>query len=90
MCHANTLVSVGLPVRNGAERMESAVMSVLNQDHANMELVICDNASTDGTEDLCRSLAAQDSRIVYHRHPQNVGLFNNFLSVLRMANGTFF
>jgi len=83
-------VSVGLPVRNGADRIERVVKSVLDQNHENLELVICDNASTDGTEDLCRVLAAQDSRIVYHRHPVNVGLLNNFISAMRLATGTFF
>jgi GT2 family glycosyltransferase len=63
---------------------------VLNLDHENLELVICDNASTDDTEELCRGLAAQDSRIVYHRHPNNVGLLNNFLSALQLATGTFY
>jgi glycosyltransferase involved in cell wall biosynthesis len=87
---ANTLVSVGLPVRNGADRIERVVKSVLNQDHENLELVICDNASTDNTEELCRGFAAQDNRIVYHRHPINVGLLNNFISAMRLATGTFF
>ena len=90
MRYANTLVSVGLPVRNGADRIERVVKSVLKQDHENLELVICDNASTDDTEELCRDLAAHDSRIVYHRHPVNVGLLNNFISAMRLATGTFF
>jgi glycosyltransferase involved in cell wall biosynthesis len=90
MSYANTLVSIGLPVRNGADRIESVIESVLNQDHENLELVIADNASTDDTEELCRGLAAQDSRIIYHRHPINVGLLNNFISALRLASGTFY
>ena len=90
MRYANPLVSVGLPVRNGADRIERVVGSVLNQDHENLELVICDNASTDDTEELCRDLAAQDSRIVYHRQQVNVGLLNNFISAMRLATGTFF
>jgi glycosyltransferase involved in cell wall biosynthesis len=90
MRYSNTLVSIGLPVRNGADRIESVVKSVLNQDHENLELVICDNASTDGTEELCRGLAAQDSRIVYHRNAVNVGLHNNFVLALRLATGTFY
>jgi len=90
MRYADALVSVGLPVRNGAGRMEHAVNSVLNQEHENLELVICDNASTDGTEELCRDLAARDSRIVYHRHPVNIGLHNNFTSAMRLATGTFY
>ena len=90
MRYANTLVSVGLPVRNGADRIEPVVTSVLNQDHENLELVICDNDSTDDTEELCRSLAAKDGRVVYHRHPVNVGLHNNYVSTLRLATGGVF
>jgi glycosyltransferase involved in cell wall biosynthesis len=84
------LVSVGLPVYNGVSRIEAVARSVLAQDHADLELVISDNASTDGTEELCRSLAAEDSRVVYHRNPLNVGLLNNFVGALRLARGEFF
>jgi glycosyltransferase involved in cell wall biosynthesis len=90
MRSTDSVVSVGLPVRNGADRIEAAVKSVLSQDHDNLELVICDNASTDDTEEVCRALAAQDSRIVYQRHVENIGILNNFQSTLRVATGNFF
>ncbi|MFB4280685.1 MULTISPECIES: glycosyltransferase family 2 protein [unclassified Nonomuraea] len=83
------LVSIALPVRNGAERLEGVVESVLAQDYGHLELVISDNASTDGTEELCRDLAAGDRRIVYHRHPHNVGLLNNFMHAARISKGAF-
>ncbi len=66
------------------------ISSVLAQDHERLELVISDNASTDGTEELCRDLASDDSRIVYHRQPRNIGLLNNFVHAMRLAKGTFF
>ncbi|MCX5041705.1 glycosyltransferase [Aldersonia sp. NBC_00410] len=84
------LVSIGLPVRNGADRVEPVIKSILAQTYENLELIICDNASTDGTEDLCRTLAAQDERVVYHRHPVNIGLNPNFDAALRLATGTYF
>jgi len=84
------LVSIGLPVRNGAQTLAGVVRSVLAQDYENVELVISDNASTDETEELCRGLAATDSRIVYHRQPQNVGLLGNFSQTVQLARGTFF
>lgn len=90
MAHAHPLMSVGLPVRNGAERIERVVGSVLGQDYENFELVICDNASTDNTEEVCRQLAARDSRIVYCRNPVNVGILNNFMTALRTATGALF
>ncbi|HEV2779870.1 MAG TPA: glycosyltransferase family 2 protein [Actinophytocola sp.] len=84
------LVSICLPVRNGADRIEEVVWSVLAQDHERIELVISDNASTDGTEEVCRELARSDPRIVYHRHAVNVGLLNNFVGAMRLSKGTFF
>jgi glycosyltransferase involved in cell wall biosynthesis len=90
MVNADTLVSIGLPVRNAGERIADVVESVLAQDHGNIELVISDNGSTDDTEAVCRALAAGDDRIVYRRQSQNIGLFNNFVQTIEVANGTFF
>jgi glycosyltransferase involved in cell wall biosynthesis len=84
------LVSVGLPVYNGVQTVETVIRSVLSQTHERLELVISDNASSDGTEEVCRDLAARDRRIVYHRQSRNVGLLNNFIEVIRRARGTFF
>jgi glycosyltransferase involved in cell wall biosynthesis len=88
--NSDTLVSIGLPVRNAGERVADVVESVLAQDYGNVELVISDNCSTDDTEEVCRSLAARDDRIVYHRQPRNVGLFNNFVQTIELAKGGFF
>jgi len=85
-----TLVSICLPTRNGEARIQNAVRTVLAQDHEDLELVISDNASTDGTEELCRSLARADSRVVYRRHDVNVGLLNNFISAAQHARGELF
>ncbi|MEV0830797.1 glycosyltransferase family 2 protein [Nonomuraea rubra] len=87
--HDSDLVSVALPVRNGADRLEAVVGSVLAQDHPHLELVISDNASTDATEELCRDLAAGDPRIVYHRHPRNIGLLGNFMHAARISRGAY-
>jgi hypothetical protein len=83
------LVSIGLPVRNGDEVIEGALRSVLAQEHEDLELVISDNASTDGTEEICRSYARSDSRVRYHRQPENIGLLANFMQVMHLARGTF-
>jgi glycosyltransferase involved in cell wall biosynthesis len=83
------LVSIALPVYNGAATLTSVVESVLAQTHSNLELVISDNASTDGTQDLCRGFAREDRRVVYQRHATNVGLLNNFVSAAHNAAGTY-
>ncbi|MFI5907060.1 glycosyltransferase family 2 protein [Dactylosporangium sp. NPDC051541] len=85
----DVLVSVCLPVRNGAKRIPAVARSVLAQDHTNLELVISDNASTDETEAVARALAAEDPRVKYHRQAENVGLLNNFVSAMHQATGTY-
>ncbi len=84
------MVSIGLPVRNAEQTVAAVAKSVLAQDYANLELVISDNASTDGTQDVCEELARSDERVRYHRHPENVGLLNNFVGVIAMAKGVYF
>ncbi|MEV0626534.1 glycosyltransferase family 2 protein [Nonomuraea wenchangensis] len=90
MTFADSLVSVGVPVYNGAARVEGTIRSVLAQDHQNLELVICDNASTDRTEEICRDWAASDPRVVYHRQPENIGQLPNFADAIRRARGVFY
>ena len=90
MSNPGTLVSIGLPVRNAGSRVADVVRSVLAQDHANVELLITDNASTDDTEEVCRELAKNDDRIAYHRQPRNIGLMNNFGYAIGAAKGTYF
>jgi glycosyltransferase involved in cell wall biosynthesis len=84
------LVSIGLPVRNGEQTVGRAIRTVLDQDYTHLELVISDNASDDGTEEICRELARSDTRIRYIRQPENIGLIPNFYAVLHRGRGTYF
>lgn len=83
-------VSIGLPVYNGGEHIAKTITSILAQDHEDLQLVICDNASTDVTEEICRDLAASDGRVLYHRQPRNLGTIPNFMSALELAKGEYF
>lgn len=84
------LVSIGLPVFNGAPYVGGALEALLRQDHQRLELIVSDNASTDDTESICRDLAARDERVRYHRNPENLGPGANFLRVLSLARGDYF
>lgn len=86
----DTLVSIGLPVHNGEQFLAGAVRSVLTQNHGHLELVISDNASDDGTEEICREFTRSDPRVRYYRQPENIGLLNNFIRVQELAGGTYF
>ena len=83
-------LSIGLPVFNGDDYLEEAIDSILAQTYSNFELIISDNASTDGTEDLCRAYAVQDRRIQYHRNPKNIGATQNWYRVFDLSRGEYF
>src|SRR6185503_20049809 len=87
---ASPVVSIGLPTYNGARHLREAVESLLAQDHADFELLISDNASTDATADIAGELAKLDPRIRIVRQPTNIGPTANFAFVLRGTHGRYF
>jgi len=83
-------LSVGLPVYNGEKYLAQSLESLLGQTYADFELIISDNASTDGTAAICTSYAKQDLRIRYYRQPINIGLAPNHNFVVDQARGELF
>jgi glycosyltransferase involved in cell wall biosynthesis len=84
------LVSIGLPTYNGDRFIASALDSLLAQDHEHIQILISDNASTDGTEAIARSYADRDHRVRYERQATNLGAIANFNHVLALASGEYF
>lgn len=83
-------LSIGLPVYNGARYLRHALDSVLRQTFRDFELIISDNASSDGTEVICRDYAARDERVRYYRNPENRGVTWNFRQVVLQSSGDLF
>ncbi len=83
-------VSIGLPVYNGEQFLAEAIDTLLAQTFSDFELIISDNASTDGTEAICRDRAARDPRIRYYRSDTNRGAMWNFNIVVELARGEYF
>lgn len=83
-------VTIGLPVYNGEKYLEAAVESILGQSFRDFELIISDNASSDGTEAIGQAQAARDPRVSYRRNAQNVGLSGNFNLLVPLARGRLF
>lgn len=83
-------VSIGLPVHNGEPYLRRAIDSLLAQDYADFELIICDNASTDNTAEICESYARGDKRIRYYRNEINIGVNPNHDRVFELARGEYF
>lgn len=84
------LLSIGIPVYNGERYLARAVESLLAQSMADFELIIADNASTDGTPALCESFARRDTRVRYVRHPVNIGAPRNWNCLVELARGQYF
>jgi len=84
------LVTVGLPVFNGAAHLQLTIDAILKQSYKNIELIICDNASTDETAKIAAQSASEDQRVKFIKNESNIGIFNNFSRVLREASGEFF
>jgi glycosyltransferase involved in cell wall biosynthesis len=79
-----------MPVYNGARYLRGALDAILDQSYADFEVVISDNASTDGTAEIARAYAACDPRIRYHRGDANVGAARNFNRAFELARGVYF
>jgi glycosyltransferase involved in cell wall biosynthesis len=82
--------SIGMPVYNGEKYVEKALDSILAQTYQDFELVISDNASTDNTEQICRSYARGDTRIRYYRNARNLGAPKNHNRVFELSTGEYF
>ena len=83
-------VSIGLPVFNGENYLEGALDSILAQTYSDFEILISDNASTDGTEEICKAYAARDGRIRYFRNETNLGAIKNFNRAFELSSGEYF
>jgi glycosyltransferase involved in cell wall biosynthesis len=81
------VVSVVLPVFNCALYVEEAIQSVLNQTYRNLELVIVDDNSDDGTYELCNSYI--DKRIRLFRRDRRMGISENLNFAFEQTLGDF-
>lgn len=83
------LVSIGISTYNRADSyLRHALTSALEQTYANLEIIVSDNCSSDGTEELVRGFA--DPRIRYFRQERNIGPINNFNFCVARARGRYF
>lgn len=80
-------VSVIMPTYNRKKTLKKAVLSVLNQTEKDLELIIVDDGSTDGTESLVNEF--DDNRIKYFKRDNHgIGVSRNF--GIENANGEYF
>jgi glycosyltransferase involved in cell wall biosynthesis len=82
-------ISVLIPTYNYARYLPEAIESVLEQDWRDLELLISDDGSTDGSAEVIAAYAAKDSRIRFQIHPTNLGMVRNWNWCLSEARGEY-
>lgn len=82
-------ITAAMLVRDRAALLDEAATSVLSQGEADLELVICDDGSSDGTWEVARELAARDPRVVLLRNETSRGIPAARNQVLGVARGRY-
>lgn len=85
----NELVSILIPVYNRVSLVGETIESAINQTYKNIEIIIVDNHSTDGTWSLLQNYAAKDNRIRIFKNVENVGPVLNWKRCIDEANGLY-
>jgi len=83
------LVSIMVPVHNRESLLAHCLKSALAQTFHDFEVIVVDNASTDGTWDVCRQFARSDARVRIFRNPENIGPVRNWQRCFREAQGRY-
>lgn len=84
------LVSIGIPIFNEARFLRASLDSLLAQSYQNIEIIISDNASTDGSNEICSEYANKHSHIKSLRFNENMGASANFEYVFKQSKGRYF
>lgn len=83
-------LSIGIPVFNGQEFLPELLDSLLAQTFRDFEILICDNASSDRTPEICCEYERRDSRVRYTRNARNLGAIANFNRVFELSTAPLF
>ncbi|NBC56697.1 MAG: glycosyltransferase [Bacteroidetes bacterium] len=79
-------VSICIPTYNGAKYIEEALHSAINQTYSNIEIVICDDKSSDDTINICKAYQKKHPNIKIFQNTENLGLVKNWINVIDKAS----
>ena len=82
-------VDVLLATYNGERFLRPLLDSVLGQSHSDLNLIVSDDASSDGTRDILREYAERDRRVKLHFQPKNLGFVRNFEFLLEQSDAPY-
>ena len=87
--HTNPLISVALGTYNGEKYLKEQIDSILRQTYTNIELIITDDCSTDGTPAILREFAGKYENVHVYFNETNLGLVRNFEKAVKYVQGEY-
>jgi glycosyltransferase involved in cell wall biosynthesis len=84
------LVSIGVPVYNNAAHIRKTLSSLVRQSYPNIEIIVSDDASTDGTLHIAKRFAERHSNVRVFEQKHRLGTPGNFNFTLSKASGKYF
>ena len=89
MNNTSKLVTVIIPTKNREKTLIRALESVLNQDYSNLQVIIQDNNSKDGTENSIKKYLT-DKRVEYHKSNVDLSMWDNWCEAAKFIKGDYF
>lgn len=84
-----TLVSIALATYNGEKFIAEQLDSLINQTYQELEIIICDDGSTDKTVEIIQNYQQKDSRICLFQNETNLGVLKNFEKAISLSSGDY-
>jgi glycosyltransferase involved in cell wall biosynthesis len=85
----NKLVSICMAVFNGEKYLSLQLESLINQSYSNMEIIIVNDCSDDGTDRILKNFSEKHDFIKVYKNKENIGFIKNFEKAISLANGDY-
>jgi glycosyltransferase involved in cell wall biosynthesis len=83
------LISICIPTYNGSPYIEKCIESCISQTYRNIEIIVCDDCSTDSVLNVLKPYLNKDSRITCYQNEKNLGLVGNWNKCMNYASGDY-
>lgn len=90
MVNSNTKLTIGLMIYNEAKYLDKTFESIFSQDVDNFEVVVGNNASTDGSTEIIDKWTAKHPEIIHIKRETNIGALQNWNDIIERARGNYF
>lgn len=83
------LISICIPTYNGSQYIEKCIESCLAQSYRNIEIIVCDDCSSDSIVNVLNPYLKKDCRITFYQNEKNLGLVGNWNKCMNYASGEY-